>query len=239
MELDGRRALVTGGARRIGRALCLALAERGVRVAVHYRRSETEARELVAACPGSVAVQGDLREPDARERILETTWDQLGGLDILVNNAASWVRRPAATVDLLGWEEDLALNLTAPFFLARDGALRMQATGGGVIVNLTDWAIARPRPEYLPYYVAKAGLAAATAGLAREFAPKIRVNAIAPGPILPPDEAAPDLEQRVRSVTPMNRFGGTESVVSALLFLIGNDFVTGETVTIDGGRHLR
>jgi len=238
VELDGRRALVTGGGRRIGRALCLALAERGARVAVHCFRSRTEAEEVAAACPGGAVVQGDLREAGTRERVLQAACDELGGLDVLVNNASSWVRRPAASIELEHWEDDLAINLTAPFFLARDAALLMRAGGGGAIVNLTDWAVRRPYPAYLPYYAAKAGLAAVTAGLAREFAPKVRVNAIAPGPILTPAGGPPDFEQRVRSVTPMDRLGGAPSVASALLFLIGNDFVTGETVTVDGGRGL-
>ena len=137
------------------------------------------------------------------------------------------------------WRGNLDVNLPAPFFAAGEAGRRMRAAGSGVIINLTDWAIDRPYPAYLPYYAAKAGLASITAGLARALAPEVRVNAIAPGPILSPEGADSQFLERVHAATPLGRMGGTAAVVSTVMFLIGNDFVTGETITVDGGRSLR
>ncbi|MHC4549303.1 MAG: SDR family oxidoreductase [Planctomycetota bacterium] len=239
MNLEGRAALVTGGGRRIGRALCLALAGRGVRVAIHCRRSVAEAEEVARRCPGSAVLPADLTDAGGRARLVAEAWERLGTLDILVNNASVYEETPLADLDEAAWDRTLAVNLTAPFFLARDAGLRMRAAGGGAIVNLTDWAVARPYPRYLPYYAAKGGLAAVTAGLARALAPEVRVNAVAPGPILLAEGAAPDRADAIRRATPLGRLGGAEAVASAVLFLLCNDFVTGETLTVDGGRSLR
>ena len=240
MEVDGLKALVTGGATRIGRAICLGLAEQGARVAIHFHRSEKEAREVAARCPGSVILEADLAESEAAEALVAGAHDALGGLDLLVNNAAIYQRVPLSEIDEESWQRHLDLNLTAPFFAARAAGRRLLAGGrGGLIVNLTDWAIARPYPDFLPYYAAKAGLAAMTAGLARALAPQVRVNAIAPGPILPTKGADEALLRKIRAATPLGRMGGEASVVSTVLFLIRNEFVTGETITVDGGRSLR
>mgnify|MGYP002623921380 FL=1 len=239
VDLAGKAALVTGGARRIGAAISLALAERGVRVAIHCRASRAEADALAARCPGSVVVQGDLAAPDAPARLVAEAWERLGHLDVLVNNAASYEKVSPEEIDPAAWDRTLAVNLRAPFFLARDAAVRMRARGAGAIVNLTDWAVHRPYPAYLPYFAAKGGLEAATAGLARAFAPEVRVNAVAPGPILLPDDAPPEQRAAVERATPLGRLGGTDAIVSAVLFLVGNDYVTGTTVTVDGGRSLR
>ena len=239
MELQGRRALVTGGARRIGRAICLALAERGTRVAIHCNRSAGAARELQRLCPNSEVLQADLTDPSAPDALLAGCRDLLGGLDLLVNNASLYEKHPLESISLASWRRCMAVNLEAPFFLAQKAGLAMRAQGGGVIVNLTDWAVDRPYPAYLPYFAAKAGLAGATAGLARALAPAVRVNAIAPGAILPPEDSSPAYEADLVRATPLGRLGGAEAVVQAILFLIGNDFVTGETIRVDGGRSLR
>jgi pteridine reductase len=239
VELQGRAALVTGGARRIGRAICLALSGRGVKVAIHYRTAEAEAKELAARCPGSVLLKADLANPGERARLVPEAADRLGQLDFLVNNASIYEAAALPEIDDLLWERALAVNLTAPFFLARDAGLRMRATGGGSIVNLTDWGIERPYPNRLPYFAAKAGLDAATRGLARALAPEVRVNAVAPGPILLPADAGPELHEAVRHATPLGRLGGPEAVASAVLFLLCHDFVTGETLRVDGGRSLK
>lgn len=239
MEIDGLKVLVTGGAKRIGRAICLGLAEKGARVAIHFHGSEQEAREVAAQCPGSVMLQADLAEPEAAGALVRGASEALGGLDVLVNNASVYQRTPLEEIDEAAWRRHLDVNLTAPFFAAREAGRRMQAAGGGVIINITDWAVDRPDPAHLPYYAAKAGLAAATAGLARALAPAVRVNAIAPGPILSPEGADSQLIERIQRATPLGRMGGASSVVSTVMFLIGNDFVTGETITVDGGRSLR
>jgi pteridine reductase len=239
VNLKGRAALVTGGARRIGRALCLALGERGVKVAIHCHRSRGDADAVARECPGSVVLEADLARRGAPARLLDEAYERLGNLDILVNNASVYENVQLPDVDEASWDRALAVNLTAPFFLAQRAGLRMRDAGGGAIVSLTDWAVARPYPRYLPYYAAKAGLAAVTAGLARALAPEVRVNAVAPGPILLPDGADPDARAAIERATPLGRLGGTEAVASAVLFLLGNEFVTGEMLTVDGGRSLQ
>ncbi|MHC4931449.1 MAG: SDR family oxidoreductase [Planctomycetota bacterium] len=236
--MKGRRALVTGGARRIGRAICLALADAGARVAVHYRSSEREAGEVAARCPGSALLQADLRGASEAEELVERAAGELGGLDVLVNSAAVFEKSPLGDLDEATWDLHLDTNLKGPFFAALAAGRIMRDAGSGVIVNLTDWAISRPYPAYLPYYAAKAGLSAATAGLARALAPEVRVNAVAPGPILLPEDSDRAYEEAVLKVTPLGRLGGPEAVVQAVMFLIGNDFMTGQTLILDGGRSL-
>ncbi len=239
MDLGGRTALVTGGARRIGRAICLALAGKGVRVAIHTRSSEAEARDLAERCSGSIVLRADLADPAERARLVPQAAERLGRLDFLVNNASVYERTPLEELDEPSWERSIAVNLTAPFFLARDAGLRMRAAGSGAIVNVTDWATERPYADRLPYFAAKAGLEAATRGLARALAPEVRVNAVAPGPILLPEGAGDDLAAAMTSATPLGRLGGPEAVAEAVLFLLGHDFVTGETLRVDGGRWLK
>jgi len=239
VELAGSRALVTGGARRIGRAICLALAERGARVAVHCHHSLEEARALLEICPGSTMVQADLADPAAPAALLAHCRELWGGLDLLVNNASCYEKDPLESISRESWRRCMAVNLDAPFFLSQMAGTAMRAQGGGVIVNLTDWAVERPYPAYLPYFAAKAGLSGATTGLARALAPAVRVNAVAPGAILPPEGSPEALANALVRATPLGRLGGTEAVVQAVLFLIGNDFVTGETIRVDGGRSLR
>ena len=239
MDLDGKTALVTGGARRIGRAICLALAGKGVRVAIHCRASEADARDLADRCPGSVVLRADLADPAERARLLPEAIERLGRIDFLVNNASVYEAAPLAEIDEAAFERALAVDLTAPFFLARDAGLRMRAAGFGSIVNLTDGGIDRPHPDRIPYFVAKAGLEAATKGLARALAPEVRVNAVAPGPILLEEGAGEAAIAAVERATPLGRLGGPEAVATAVLFLLGHDFMTGETIRVDGGRSLK
>ena len=239
MDLQDKRALVTGGARRIGREICLALARKGARVAIYCNRSFEQARELARECPGSVVVDADLADPGARGALVRIAAEALDGLDILVNNASVYGRTPLPEIEEEDLDEILEVNLKAPFLLARDAGVTMREAGSGIIVNLTDWATRRPYPDFLPYFAAKAGLESATAGLARAFAPEVRVNAVAPGAILPPDPPDAAYEAEIRAATPLGRFGGADSVVSTVLFLIANEFVTGQTITVDGGRSLR
>lgn len=239
MDLDGKTALVTGGGRRIGRAICLALAGRGVRVAIHCRSSEAEARDLAELCPGSVVLRADLADPAERARLVPQATERLGRLDLLVNNASVYEKAPLAEIDEAFFEHALAVNLTAPFFLARDAGLLMRAAGGGAIVNLTDGGIDRPYPDRIPYFAAKAGLAAVTRGLARALAPEVRVNAVAPGPILLEEGAGEQVSAAVVQATPLARLGGPDAIATAVLFLLGHDFMTGETIRVDGGRSLK
>lgn len=230
---------MTGGARRIGRAICLALAGKGVRVAIHFRTSEAPARDLSDRCPGSVVVRADLADPSERAGVLPEVAERLGPLDFLVNNASVYEAAPVDGIDEAAFGRALAVNLAAPFFLARDAALAMRAAEGGAIVNVTDAATLRPYPDRIPYFAAKAGLEAATRGLARAFAPKVRVNAVAPGPIVLADGAGEDAIAAVERAVPLGRLGGPEAVATAVLFLLSHDFMTGEVIRVDGGRGLK
>jgi pteridine reductase len=233
MNLEGKAALVTGGARRIGGAISRALAAKGARVAIHYRTSRAAAEALAAELPGASAVGADLAEVDACERLVYETRP-----DVLVNSAAVYERLDLGTVDAARWDRTIAVNLRAPFFLSRAAGTVMKGRGAGAIVNLGDWAALRPYPGYLPYFASKAGLLALTAGLARELAPEVRVNTVALGPVLlPPAEEG--RREAVERATLLGRLGGPESVVSAVLFVLENDFLTGQTITLDGGRSLR
>lgn len=227
MELLGKRALVTGGARRIGAAIVEALANEGVRVAIHCNRSDEEAVALHKRCPGSVVISADLLDRDARDHLVAETVRALGGLDLLVNNAAIWERETSISEEI--WDRTLEMNLTAPVFLAQAAA---EAMDEGVIVNLTDWGVSRPYPDQLAYFAAKGGLEAATRGLAAAFAPKIRVLAVAPGPILVKNEGP------AAAATLLEKVGGVRSLADCVLFAAKNDFLTGTTLTIDGGRSL-
>jgi len=163
--------------------------------------------------------------------------ERLGGLDILVNNAALYAPRPLKDVDEALWDRTFEVNCTAPFFLAREAGLEIRRPRG-VIVNLTDWGIDRPHPNHPPYYAPKAAPGAATAGLARALAPTVRVNAVAPGPILPSPGASDRLQEEILGKTALGRLGGVESIATTVIFLVCNDFVTGATIRVDGGRSL-
>jgi pteridine reductase len=240
VNLDGKRALVTGGARRIGRAIVRALQARGARVAIHCNRSRREAEELAGAGPGGVVLVADLADRSARAGLVGEAVERLGGLDILVNNASVYEDAALDEIDDGHWDRALEINLTAPFFLAREAGLWMRREGGGgAIVNLTDGELDRPRPRHLAYFAAKAGLAAVTAGLARTLAPQVRVNAVAPGPIVLPEDSGEELAAAVRRATPLGRLGGEESISSTVIYLLCNDFVTGSTIRVDGGRSLK
>ncbi len=239
MDLEGKRALVTGGGRRVGRALCVALAERGVHVAVHYDASEAAAVEVAAACGGAPLLHADLTVAGAARGLVHAAQDALGGLDLLINNAAVYKRTPLETVDERAWNRNLDLNLKAAFFAAQAAGRIMREGAGGVILNLTDAQALDPRPGYLPYFASKAGLEAVTRGLALELAPEVRVNAVAPGPVMAPEDASEASIEAIRRATPLDPAGAIESLVSAVFYLIESDFVTGQTLTVDGGRSLR
>lgn len=233
MNLDGKTALVTGGARRIGGAISRALAAKGARVAIHYRTSREAAEALAGELPGATAVGADLADVGACERLVYETRP-----DVLVNSAAVYEKVALETVDAAHWDRAINVNLRAPFFLARAAGALMKGRGAGAIVNLGDWAALRPYSGYLPYFAAKAGLLALTAGLARELAPEVRVNGLALGPILLPQGEEARTEA-VQQATLLGRLGGEASVVSAVLFVLENDFLTGQTITLDGGRSIR
>ena len=238
MDLQGKRALVTGGARRVGAAITKALSNAGARVVIHCHTSIDEARELGAQCPGSVVLEADLADRAAREAIVPEITRVLGGLDILVNNAAVYESAPLPEIDEDHWDRTLEVNLTAPFFLASQAGQQMKAAGAGVIVNLTDWAVQRPYPNRLAYFAAKGALASASMGLAKALGPEVRVVAVAPGAILGDPAMSTEQEAAARRANLLDRLGGPKSVAESVLFAIRNDFLTGTTLTVDGGRSL-
>ena len=238
--LAGRVALVTGGAHRVGGAIALALGADGARVAVHYHGAEGAARataDAIERAGGAASCfRADLRDADAASRLAADVAGDFGRLDLLVNSAASMTRTPLETVTPAQWDEIFALNLRAPFFLSL-AAARVMGEQGGAIVNISDHMGFETWPAFVPHGVSKAGVAAMTRALASALAPRVRVNAIAPGAVLAP-EGWPAVErERFEMDTPLARVGTPDDVVAALRYLIHADYVTGETLFVDGGRH--
>jgi pteridine reductase len=242
MEIEGRVALVTGGGTRVGRVIALALGKAGMRVAVHYARSERGAREVAEQIVGfgsdARTLPGDLTDPATGPRLVEHTAKVFGSLDVLVNSAAVMLRTPVGEVLVEDWDAMFALNLRAPFFLSQ-AAARVMGERGGVIVNIADLAAFETWKGYIPHAITKAGIVQMTRGLAHALAPKIRVNAVAPGSVLLPECWTQEQADRLISTTPLKRLGSAEDVAQAVMYLICADYVTGETIIVDGGRHVR
>lgn len=243
MELSGRVALVTGGARRIGRALSLALARAGADVVVDYFRSAEEAEETAAEITAmgrrAIAVHADVSLKPEVQRLIRRTDDTFGRLDVLVNSASMFESVPFLGIAEEDWDRVLGVNLKGPFLTAQAAAPLLRRDGVGLIVNLADLSAFRPWPSYAHHSVSKAGLVHLTRVLARALAPDIRANAIAPGTVLPPEGVSPEELRRDRERTVLKRLGSPDHVVQALHYLVENDFVTGETLVVDGGRMLR
>ena len=242
--MQGKTVLVTGGAKRVGAAICRRLHAAGASLAVHYRSSEQEALalhdELNALRPKSAAVfQSDLLDLNALPQLVCKVVEKFGRLDALVNNASSFYATPLAEVDEQQWNDLLGTNLRAPLFLAQAAAAELRRRHG-CIVNIADIHAERPMHGHLLYSVAKAGLAALTRGLAQEMAPQVRVNAVAPGVILWPENAAwMDDEQRRKIVahTLLKREGEPDDIARTVAFLIQDaPYVTGQLIAVDGGR---
>lgn len=242
MELDGRVAIVTGGAVRLGKALALALAQEGVRLGIHYNASAGPAEQAVAEIKSlgsdGLAVQADLSQSSQAQKVIERTAAHFGRLDILVNSAA--IFEPAGLVQTTEaiWDMHFAINLKAPFFLSQAFAAYVGKDRPAHIVNIADWRGLRPDTNYLAYSLTKAGLLSMTEGLALALAPNIQVNAIAPGAILPPPGKDQAYLDRLVQAIPVRRVGSPAEIVRALLYLLESDFVTGETVFVTGGEHL-
>ena len=246
MELTDRVALITGG-RRIGRAVAGALASHGADVALTYARSRAEAEAAVArvqaASRRGAAIQADLADPAQCLSAVQRTVDAFGRLDVLINMASVYVRRPFAELSVADWDGVMQIDLRAAFLCAQAAVPHMRKAGGGRVINFSDWVARSGRPRYqgfLAYYVAKAGAIALTEGLALELAPDgILVNAIAPGPIVAPPGTTDEEHRAVAEATPLGRWGGEDEIAKAVLALIDSDFITGETLRVDGGRHVK
>lgn len=243
MELHGRAALVTGAARRVGRAIALALAGRGMNVVVHYRGSASEARataeEVERLGPRAVTIQADLVHLEEVEALADRALQAFPAIDVLVNSAALFYRTPLEKLTGQEWEQFLRVNLTGPFLLARRLGLLMRRRGEGKIVNIVDIAGMRPWADFLPYSVSKGALITLTRGLAKALAPEVQVNAVAPGSVLLPEEYGEREREAIVRATPLKRIGDPADVAKAVLFLLeGSDFITGQVVVVDGGRSI-
>jgi len=242
VELQGTTALVTGGARRVGKAIALGLAAEGCGLVLHYNRSAKEAEETAARARelGAVVrlVGADLSDPARASEVLIGT-GELAPVRVLINSAALFAEDTLADLTPQSWERTLAVNLIGPVFLTQAFAAAVPDGVEGAVVNVTDWRTQRPYPDHFGYTVAKGALDTFTAAAAESLAPQIRVNAVALGAILPPPGKDSAYLKELAQQIPVQRVGGTEPVVEAVLFLLRNDFVTGEIVRIDGGAHLR
>ncbi|MFL5805713.1 MAG: SDR family oxidoreductase [Roseiflexaceae bacterium] len=241
MELNGQAALVTGGAHRLGKAIALALAQAGAKVAIHYYRSAAQAEatlaELRATGVEATAIQGDLAVVAEVERVVDAAITHWGRLDLLVNSAGIWGTTPIGSVDEARWAELLDTNLRSAFFASQRAAPALRAARGA-IVNIADVGALRPWRNHTPYLVSKGGLLTMTEALAKDLAPEVRVNAIAPGPVLLPDGwTTAQAEKAVRSVL-LRRLGSAEDVAQAVVYLAGATYVTGVTLPVDGGQRL-
>lgn len=245
MQLNDRVVLLTG-AKRIGATVATAVASRGADVALTYNSSQAEAEQVAGQVRAlgrrALVLHADVADPAAVAAVVESTEATFGRLDVLINMASLYRRVPFDDLDVAEWDRQMAVELRAAFVAAKAVVPIMRRTGGGRIINFSDWVAASARPRYpgfVAYYVAKAGVKALTEQLALELAgDQILVNAVAPGPIVAPPGTTDKERAAVERATPLGRWGGSEEIAKIVLALIDSDFVTGETIRVDGGRHV-
>jgi NAD(P)-dependent dehydrogenase (short-subunit alcohol dehydrogenase family) len=245
MELENRVVVITGG-KRIGRIVAKELARLGADLVLSYRGSKNEAEVSASAVHAlgrrAIAVVADVSKAVDCDTLIASALAAFGRVDALVNMASVYGRTPFNELTEALWDKDVNVNLKSAFLCSKAAVPAMRAGGGGRIVNFSDWLARSGRPAYqgfVSYYVAKAGVIALTEALALELAAdQILVNAIAPGPILPPPDMAPEEVATVANATPVRRWGGEREIAKAVIALLTTDFITGETIRVDGGRHL-
>ena len=245
MEIAGRVVLVVGG-KRVGSVVARELAARGADLVLSYNRSRDEAVRTAEAVRAhgrrAVIKAADVTRAAECNELVAHAVETLGRLDVLINMASVYVSKPFEALTERDWTDSLAVDLTAAYLCARAAVPHMRAAGGGRIINFSDWTACSGRPRYrgyLPYYVAKSAVIALTEVLALEVADAgIFVNAIAPGPIVAPPDLDDEERQAVENATPLGRWGGELEIATAVVALIETDFITGETIRVDGGRHL-
>jgi NAD(P)-dependent dehydrogenase (short-subunit alcohol dehydrogenase family) len=241
VQAAGKIALVTGAARRVGKAIALALAERGSDVVITYNHSAAEAQttlqEINARGVQGMVLQGDITRSGDVHAIVHQVMERFGRIDILVNNASNYYKTPFDTLTEEQWDDLVGTNLKGTFLVAKRVGDEMLNAGSGKMINLADWAGFRPYKDYIPYCVAKAGVIALTKAPAQTLAPTIQVNAIAPGPVLLPEDFSDSLQEAVVRATPLKRLGTPLDVAHTVVFLVeGSDFITGAIIPVDGGR---
>lgn len=242
MRIENGVALVTGAGIRVGRAIALALADAGMNVAVHYSHSAGEADATVAdiRARGRTAQSfaANLVEEGEPEKLIDAVAAAMGGLDLLVNSAAVMRRTPIGGVSYESWAETMDLNLRAPFFLSQ-AAAKVMCRSSGVIINIADLAAFETWSGYIPHSISKAGIVQMTRAMAHALGPQVRVNAIAPGAVLLPEGWDEASRSRLENTTPLKRLGTPKDVTDAILYLLRAEYVTGEIIIVDGGRHVR
>lgn len=241
MELRNRVALVTGGAHRLGKAIALALGRAGAKVVIHYHHSapkaETTVAELQALGIEALAISGDVAIVKEVEHIVDQAASHWGRLDILVNNVGIWGATPIGTATQERWDELMAVNVRSAFFAAQRATPHLRITQG-TIVNIADVGALRPWRNHTPYLVSKGGVITLTEALAKDLAPEIRVNAVAPGAVLLPDDWTQEQADATIRTVPLRRLGNAEDIGQAVLYLVQADYVTGVTIPVDGGQRL-
>jgi len=245
VDIRGKVAVITG-TKRIGSVVGLRLAEKGADVVLTYNRSRKEA-ESAAGLIGNkgrkaLTLQANLSRSQAAQTMASEVLRQMGRIDILVNMASIYSSKPFLDSSEADWDENMNINLKSAYLCAKAVFPAMRAQGGGRIINFSDWLASSGRPRYkgfVEYYVSKVGVIGLTESLALELAPyNILVNAIAPGPILPPPDLSPEEDAEVRKATPLGRWGGEDEIAKAVVCLVETDFITGECIRVDGGRHV-
>ncbi len=239
MELLKKRVLITGGAKRVGRVIALALAKKGASILLHCHNSLTEA-EITASEIKALGVSCEILQADLSrvDQIHAMTKKISTPVDILINSASAFYKTPIREVTEKNWDELLDANLKGPFFLSQELASRMANGTGGKIINIADWSGIRPYKDYAPYCASKGGLITLTKALARDFAPKVSVNAVAPGPVMMPENFSQDEVKAIANLTAVGRIGTPEDIANAVIFLLENDFINGTVLTVDGGRSI-
>lgn len=242
MEIKGKVALVTGGAVRVGRAITLMLAAAGAHVAINYNASAAGAEQTAATARDlgvlAMTVQANVADLAAVQRMADAVLTRFGGVDIIINNASDFGQIDFPTSDLATWQRVTRVSIDGTFYVCNMLVPSMQARGGGVIVNVIDLSAWHPWRRFTAHAVGKAGMLALTRQMALELAPTIRVNAVAPGPVLPPDDHRPEDAERVAQLTLLKRWGKPEDVAGAVRYLIEAEYATGSVVVVDGGEHL-
>jgi NAD(P)-dependent dehydrogenase (short-subunit alcohol dehydrogenase family) len=245
MEIHNKVAVITG-TKRIGSVVGVQLAERGADVALTYNRSREEAEDAAQAIRAkgrrALSVQANLGNASEVHALVQQVTQEFGGIDILVNMASVYRSKPFLETTEADWDANMSANLKSAYLCAKAVAPVMQAQGSGRIINFADWIAASGRPRYkgfVEYYVSKVGVIGLTESLALELAPyNILVNAIAPGPILAPPDLTEEEDREVRKATPLGRWGGELEIAKAVISLVESDFITGECIRVDGGRHV-
>jgi len=242
MEVEGAVVLITGAAQRVGRAVALDLAAQGAHVAFSYYAEHEPWRDTVAAIERagvrSLAVLADVTRSSDRRALVQATLQSFGRVDVLINNASIWLKQPALEIDEVAWDAEMNLNAKAPFMMAQAVAPHMIHQGRGLVINIADLSAFQAWPGYAHHSASKAALVALTRVLALEWAPHVRVNAIAPGTVLLPDDADEAKRRWAIEKSALKRIGSPGDVARTVRYLIEEDFATGAVYFVDGGRSL-